>query len=380
MAGIGSSCIADNPGVVVGDEFETVDFTITVPTAGNSDTRALGTGDDEYRIEQLDVLQFVGGTFAHSAAPSYDNITHTGDTFSFSVRMMKGEGQDIVVVANAKDKLNAVAGSWNNTTATQTALNQLKLTLGANDKMTVTDGVMARLPMFGIRNNENIDENSNFTATGSGSIVLVRMVAKIEIVLTEKAAKGSGDDSGAYAGTDNSNFRITDVLLYNQPTEGWVAPDAGNWPSDNVAVAPWYGGKTAPGKAAYLVGGGGDAPLHYTGTGDNVTDNAVRRSIYTFEAPAGEPKTGNYHSNTCIVMGGYYNGATGTNKSYYRIDFRDDAGGYMPLLRNHNYTVRVQSVTGGGYNRPEDAFENDDDVNITAVVESWRDQNIDIGL
>lgn len=364
-----------------GTEFETIEFTITVPESGTASTRALND-DDECRIEELDVLQFRRDKFAYRAVPSYSGITHTGNTYTFSVRMMKGDDQDIVVIANAKDKLNSVAGSWNTTTTTQDALDDLDMDIFATDK--IAGNVIMRLPMFGVKKDQIISESSDFT--GGNSIKLVRMVAKVELELTTLAATGSGSDDDTYTGSDNSNFQITEIYLYNQPIEGWVAPDVASWPVtggenvENVATTPWYGGNAAPAKAVYsydlLTGESGDRPVQYTGTTDSVTNNAVHNSIYTFEAPKGEPGTGSYKTNTCIVMGGRYKGST--VNSYYRIDFEKPSG-YIDLLRNHNYVVKVQSVTGEGYDKPEEAFENNK-VNITAIVVDWKDEEIETEL
>lgn len=335
--------------------FETVDFTISVPTADGASTRAQ---DDEGRIVQLDVLQFVGGRFAHRADPGFDNIVQTGGSFTFAVRMMRGAGQDVVVVANARRSVDAAAAGWNASTDMQTALDELKMGVGAAQKLSAGG-------MFGIKKGVTIDETTDFTGP-SGTIRLVRMVAKIELQLTTLAATGAGSNADAYTGADNSNFRLAQVLLYNQPLEGWVVPETATW---NGSGSAWFGGAAAPAKAIYPA----DQPLVYA-TGAN----ELRNSIYLFEAPAGAPKGQDaYLRNTCVVMAGHYRG--GAQLSYYRLDLRDSAGGYPALLRNNNYIVRVQSVTGAGCDNPHDAFENDQS-NITAVVEGWTDRYVDAGL
>lgn len=51
---------------------------------------------------------------------------------------------------------------------------------------------------------------------------------------------------------------------------------------------------------------------------------------------------------TCIVVGGYYDGAS--ELSYYRIDFNPGVEGHPfgQVLRNHKYVFRIKKVTGTG--------------------------------
>jgi hypothetical protein len=60
------------------------------------------------------------------------------------------------------------------------------------------------------------------------------------------------------------------------------------------------------------------------------------------------------------VVGGYYNGSA--TETFYRVDFATQAGGvgtavtYLPLLRNHRYTVNITAVLSAGYATAAEAF------------------------
>lgn len=49
-----------------------------------------------------------------------------------------------------------------------------------------------------------------------------------------------------------------------------------------------------------------------------------------------------------VIVKGYYNGKTET-PVYYKVNLRDDAGNYVPLRRNFQYTIDITSVTRNGY-------------------------------
>jgi uncharacterized protein (TIGR02145 family) len=75
--------------------------------------------------------------------------------------------------------------------------------------------------------------------------------------------------------------------------------------------------------------------------------------IYTFEAAAGAATT--LSTNTCLVIGGYYNGVL----SYYRVDFAKSDGTYLPLLRNHSYNVKIKEVFAAGHASDTEAFDHE---------------------
>lgn len=361
------SCVKDTgkQQVAYGPE-ETVLLSIDVPVAADGGTRALANGDAECAISAVDVLQFAAdGTFAYRAV-GY-GITGTGGTHSFEARLLTGT-YSLVIIANGRTQVNDAVNGTNGVTrweagvtTMQTALDRVCVKLSANDKLT-SGGIMPSLPMFGYVTGTNIQ--AGFRLTGSDAVQMVRATAKIEVNLTSKAA------SGTDGGTGNANFRLSGAWLYNQPLNGWIVPDMSAWnTATNVAVSPYYGGNTAPTKASYPT----DAAVAYSGAADNVTDNNILRSIYTFEAPAGTGAKPGRYNNTCLVVGGYYDGSS--TASYYRADIRTLSGSvetYVPLLRNHSYKVNIRSVTGIGYPLADDAFYGEMTM-MEADVEYWNE-------
>jgi uncharacterized protein (TIGR02145 family) len=87
---------------------------------------------------------------------------------------------------------------------------------------------------------------------------------------------------------------------------------------------------------------------------------SYEREIYTFEARADAT------DKTCLVIGGYYNGAL----SYYRVDFADEAGARLSLLRNHNYRVVIKEVTAAGYPSYAEALANEPFNIVVTITES----------
>ncbi|MCC8061619.1 MAG: hypothetical protein LIO68_00040, partial [Rikenellaceae bacterium] len=260
--------IASDWGPVPGQS-ETVRFSIRIPGAadGGAASRALAGNDAECTLSDIDVLQFTSdGKFAYRAV-AY-NITGSGASRSFEARLLAGT-HSIVIVANARAQVNdAVNGTngvaaWDRNTLRQDALDKLKFTVPATAKLT-SDGVMPNLPMFGYV--EMVDVQNGLKLEGTNAVKMVRSVAKIEVQITAKAA------SGADGGTGNSNFRLLDARLYNQPLEGWAVPDVDTWnTATNLATTAYYGGAAAPAKAVYP----DNDPLVYAGPADHITDNNI---------------------------------------------------------------------------------------------------------
>jgi hypothetical protein len=313
-----------------------VNFSISVPS--QPQTRGL---TDEDAINTIHVLLFEREQSASMYAYCIraENIsTASGTQRNFQVLLPKGNF-DIAVLTNAQDII-ARSGI---------AFGQGKdQVLRALVERNTGKWENSAIPAWGRKDNQVIDSYTEFT--GRNAIQMIRMMAKVEVVLTPEAA-----------GTNGSNFVLTDIRLYNYSTQGALAPDLSTWPADNCAVQP-----TEP-----AVSGGyatmshpANPPLLFSGT----------TVFYTYEAPAGASGAARAN-NTCLVIGGSYRGGSPT---YYRVDF---AGGsnpvrYRPLLRNYHYLLQIVKVVGEGYPSPETALETanaDMEINIL----SWNNSNMD---
>ncbi|MDR2389801.1 MAG: FimB/Mfa2 family fimbrial subunit [Tannerellaceae bacterium] len=309
-----------------------VGFSILTPSP--PETRATPNPVDEGAVTGVFILLFEhtasGKVYRHRiSAESLSTISPTEK--KFYARLPKGT-YDLVVLANATDILassNLVAG-----TLKEEALSSLVDTHpGAWDKATI--------PMWGQVDNQLIDEATDFT--GANAILMIRMLAKVELVVSEKAA-----------GTNQTNFLFTDIRLYNYSSQGRLTPNPSFWSEDQKATQPsppasGYGTKSYP----------HDEPARFES-----------RIFYTYEAPAGGGGQA-LATNTCMVIGGRYRGG---DLSYYRVDFIHPGPPltYLPLLRNHCYQVTITEVLGEGFPTPEMAFENVSAPMLTGVVQ-WSE-------
>lgn len=370
----GQSCLRDNtdryckPAGSDGDK--TVTFAIEVPGPQQA-TRAM-SDTDENTVAEADVLLFDSSGKFVQYAPGYNIEAGTeANKKTFKVNLRIGDGYNLVVLANATMKIHAAADALGGFTAGSTTRQQIfeKLAV-ANPAGSKLYGTAAPIPMFGMYDNVSINENTDLT--DENAVKMVRMVSKIELKLTKKAATGSDDESA----TGNANFALADVRLYNYSTRGMIVPDlntAGAWnTSDNTALLPYE--PTGGGYARQMYTAGKE-PLLYTATDEHASKkempNGLYNTIYAYEAPAGS-NTGR-DNNVCLVVGGYY---AGSNKlSYYRVDFRKKSGGqvdYLALLRNHCYLVTIDDVTGPGYNHHDDAYYGET-AQIEATIVNWDD-------
>ena len=322
----------------------TVTFAIEVPEAAQPVNRSLSTADEGY-VSTVDVMVFAAGQYRFTQA-AYNVTSVSNSKKTFEVKLPLGNW-DLTVIANGRSAIQA--GGFVQGEAKATVLNALERSLPAGTKWTSN-----QLVMWGRRDGVTIDENSSLT--GANTIKMTRMLSKIEVLLEEAAA-----------GTNNSNFAITSVRLYNYNTAGKLVPNlSSGWDEINhKAITPNLA--AIPGKTY--------GPLVYTAaddyTGNFFTANSVTNTIYTFEAAAGEASTP--LSNICVVVGGSYCGS-GSETHFYRMDFIKNSN-CLPLLRNHNYIFRVHTITGPGFPTPEEAFSAGP-VNIEADLLPWNEGDL----
>ncbi|GHU98965.1 hypothetical protein FACS1894159_02240 [Bacteroidia bacterium] len=320
-------------------------FSLEVP-ASQVGTRSL-TVADENNVQTIDVMLFGASTgYRYTQAASVvTSLSPTEKTFT--VRLPIGT-YDVVIIANGRAAIQA--GNFPVGAAKTTVMTALEHTLAAGTKWTSN-----QIPMWGESTAVAIDASTSLT--GANSIKMTRMVAKVEVQL-----------AAAAAGSGNSNFAITSVRLYNYNTAGKMVPNlATGWDaSNNMATAPHLA--ATPGKQK--------GPLVYTSADDPTatffTAGSVTNTIYTFEASSGNVAT--RQQNTCVVVGGSYNGS-GADTHFYRMDFVKTVGSvitFLPLLRNHRYMFTVNSITGPGFPDPDEAFTAGP-VNIDAEVIEWNE-------
>ncbi|MDR1273096.1 MAG: DUF4906 domain-containing protein [Odoribacteraceae bacterium] len=339
------------PAPVAGDDGRTVTLSITVP--GPAASRAMPTTVED-SVETIDVLLFDAATdkFRYRAIGTKPDATR-----SFSVRLPTGNWT-VVLLANARAELaNAGIAPATlhdpGTKSREEVLESIVMTLaplaGWSDAKV--------FPMWGYYKKSaggattlNVDE---YTSTIDDAINLTRAVARVDISMSAAA---------------ELVFSLESARLYNRSNKGSIAPLAGPIAAnDGYIVAQWSGGKAA----------GPHVPAASTEEGPVVynINNSINpagvdvysyaREIYTFEAAKGLANT---TANTCLVIGGYYNGSA--SPTYYRVEFIDKDDNYLALLRNYSYNVKIQAVNGHGWPSADEAYRNNP-ANIIVNIVPW---------
>lgn len=324
----------------------------------SSVTRALDSGD-ENEVRGVKVLVFdLNGDFLYDApVRELKMVSADPGKYTFTATLRTGTF-DLVFLANADKVVRDAYPSHGgqvpvNAGVTKTELeDKLLLTCSGGWNADPSDRVnYLAIPMWSELKGYSVSTGSAIDE----SINLVRMVAKIDVAL-----KGT---------ITPEQFKLTSVRFYNYNCTGRLVPDASqNWESDPPVVT----GPSLPDDPGLTTG-----PLVF----ENMTleNRSLSGMIYAFEAAAGVPgdaSSGDYMKNPCLVIGGKYGGSD--TETFYRVDFAGKADGqvsYLPLLRNHNYTVTIQDIKGAGLPAPDDAF-NSLPVNIEADVMDWVNGNI----
>lgn len=332
-----------------------VSFLVSVAGAKKqkSETRAL-TAEDENTVKTIEVLLFDQDGI-YSFEPIYsDNIAQKPNgELSFTIKVPVGT-YNMVVLANARPHLKSV-------------LNQLKAGVSTKEEV-LSKLVLENTEKWVVNTNQNDyqyipmsgDIDKVVVATDNTivkNVSLVRMLSKIDVILSDEA---------------KSKFNLTDIRLYNYSAKGQITPNQENWfPTFDKVLKP-----SLPDDFKSLKGS------FHTYEGLEISKQAGRgfscmNTIYLFEAPKGVAGSG-MENNTCLVIGGYYENET--TLSYYRIDLANNKAGtagitYLELLRNHQYTVLVQKITGAGLNNPDVAFETKP-INVESNVVEWNEGEI----
>ncbi|GHV39046.1 hypothetical protein FACS1894179_03360 [Bacteroidia bacterium] len=344
-------CTDEREATVAGNSGgQQVHFSVRVPGATAPKTKAL-TADDENEVDHIVLLLFTtAGGYTHYPINITSVTTNSSNSAikTFTASIPQGT-YDLVILANSSQIVNAALGSINAGDSKASVMQRLLLSNAGQWNTDPAAPGYKKIPMWG-----EITGLTVSTATGSQSVSLTRMLARIDVLISPST---------------QSDFKLTSVRLYNYNDQGQVAPDDANWNrGTTIATAP-----TVPATANKPANPGLN-PLVYDGTSITTTDIACENEIYTFEAEAGAAATP--EDNTCLVIGGIY--GSDTQVTYYKVEFANTVSSvttYLPLLRNHRYLVKVNDVDGSGQSDPEAAF-NGPAVNITATILDWNESQI----
>jgi hypothetical protein len=311
-----------------------VTIRITFPEAELPVTRAI-TATDENKVTHIDLLVFTkdGNTnllddkFAYKISVN-SGITGTGaeKTFTVSLENMASDEQRIVLLANLPDDLrttviNDLDDDDVGVTTMNNIINQLRFT-GAPWRTALTSVNFTAFPMFGqMFDYKKIDHENPITSPIS--INMIRTVARIDV----------GVDIGGTAQGFGTDFSINKVYLCNVSDSGYVAPH-----DDYVKQSP----------EQVHIGRTNVAATRYSGdiayTFPALPAKNMFNSIYVPESDSLIVNGNDSIKPAFLVIDAQYKG----NQRFYRIDFTKNAT-YIPLLRNHNYTINILGIRADGY-------------------------------
>ncbi|MDR1415323.1 MAG: DUF4906 domain-containing protein, partial [Odoribacteraceae bacterium] len=342
----GSCVMKVDEGLAAGAGERLVTLSLAMPSS--LPTRALTTPQED-AVHTVDVLLFKDEVFFYRAIGSQPNASN-----EFTVKLpSNATAYKAVVLANARAMLSAIPVAQEQASGDSRTNLLAGITQQFSAPVTGWTSALATagIPMWGYENDLVVNEsNSNPPPT----IALTRMVAKIDLTVDNLV----------------TNFKLANVRLYNYSNKGAIAPAASTTGASGYSVAQWDGTKAiAPHlpSGAKVAGGYIDYSISSAPGLASFTNE-----IYAYEAQAG---TLNTPGNTCLVIGGYYEGST--TPTYYRVEFVESNGTtFFHLLRNHKYTVTIKGVSAHGYPTPGDAYANAP-ANIVVQITPWNEGGLD---
>lgn len=343
---------------------------VSVPRTYNSNGGV--TLGREERIDTLDVLVFARGAgstkkYLRAAATGTPVKDEDGNLVNnvFEVIMPLGEDMDVHVFANSHYDLVRCGALG----AVGTEMEALLGRITQNRKYGLQKAETL-LPMHGSVVGITVNKDSKDVLPVS----VLRSVAKVSVQLA-----GTVSAEGELSGGELAEFKLRELYTFYPADSGRIAtadttqfyitkPDSGNV-------------KTATLPAKLRAGNRPDSISII-----NTVDVKQIESIYLYENIPWT-KDGFDYATTRIVVGGIYTDprtgkvdadADGNPRvSYYRINFQDayDTGTptQLPVLRNHHYIFKINSVAAPGYDDPRQAAEGKP-ININVTVIDWKNE------
>lgn len=301
-----------------------VSLQVNIPGANQPDTRSMA-GTKENEVTSIDILVFkVNGsnyTFHEhvqgtSIVNKYENNKYTA---TFKAQLEEGNSRQLVIVANASQKVAQVlAGAQPDETKGDMLL---RLTYSLSTGKWLANGTGAvntdymPIPMYGETGTLAISNSSAIP-----EIPLTRMLARIDVI------------------NQTSNFTLNNIYLVNRNTTGYIHPRTDGGTGVNLPAST---GKITPADLANA--------LKYA-----LSTQSCEGEIYTFEAAAPADNNQAVADATCLILEGVYEGTS----YFYRVDLTKENTSptqYLPLLRNYQYRIVITEAAGIGYRGANDS-------------------------
>ena len=204
------------------------------------------------------------------------------------------------------------------------------------------------------------DQPSEVAQAAFSNLKLIRNFAKVNITST----------------VDESKFKLLGYKVFNTPDKG--------------RIATWWDGYTAPGNDRLngyytpYVGEKGVAPMTFSAIQDAgyapslAADASIDMTAPTAEMDyKAEPQfvfervATNGANRPYIILKGLFNGST--TPTFYRLDFTDKDGNYLPIYRNFLYDLVISSVAKVGVSDPATAQPSNANVSALLTTQNLTD-------
>ncbi len=233
--------------------------------------------------------------------------------------------------------------------------------------MTTDAGQGAYWTMFSLPHGTSVkgttgyDEPSDEAKAAFSNLKLIRNFAKVTVTSSAPA----------------SNFVLEGYKVFNTPNKGRIVTWKADYNSDNQRLAgyytPYVGAKddpstpvddsTAPMTFAELQTAGYTPSLAEGAAIDTTKATSTMEYTLTPKFVFERTKT-NAANRPYIIVKGRYNGSS--TSTFYRLDFTDKDGNYIPIFRNFIYNIDINHVAKVGVSDPSTAQPSN--ANVSALI------------
>jgi len=310
-----------------------VTLSLKLPTTSRGLKTYAMSDDEETNLKDIDVLVFTddgsGMKFSYRAVGKIINQSAAGNgggNADIEVKLWQTQLESrLVIIANARAQLNAypfVAGEL-----LSVLQRNLVYELEAGERWLAnlngaTEDYIP-LPMWA---EFTVEEGINSgTIILPGAITLLRSVARVDVVVSEDT---------------EDRFLLDAVYVFNTNRNGLIIPTLTGGPVIKPSLP-----------SDLKINDDLSSPLEYRTNGED-----SEGEIYLFETLAADPL--NLVNATGLVIEGRFPNETKPGPYYYRIDFREAGGDFVPLLRNHRYLINIVSAEFDGAIEDDDRYGN----------------------
>lgn len=367
IAGLAAAgCLRDADFVAPGGDYNGADeielvMSVDVPSDnGGGATRALEEKDESW-ITDITVIVFDSNSkFAYSTyGYDIDNTSTSPKTFKMMVKMSSSgasrgdyisKSMRFLFLANSRAEWDGVK---NSVTTDYSVAQVLGLLRFDTSEEWDADGVRY-LPMSAATPSKTI--SATMTGSTFGTIAFTRSVTAIDI--------GFGYGAGIVP-NGLANFRLSQVVVRNSTDAGFLTPYTTSLNNTSLPNVPSNAGSVA--ELSFEL--------------PSPSPQGMFRQIYLSEKNGAMNTSDKYFY---LLIGGYYTPDGGSENSritWYKLELPGTNKSYsQPFYRNYRYTVKVEEITGPGYDNKEDAANGGGNAWINATVIPWNMSNVSQGV